>query len=80
MARELSPRTAAHIVHFAEHRRQQVLGELIGGALGTLWLWAFRWRSRQALADIIEDRHLLADIGMTKEQALLESAKPFWRV
>jgi uncharacterized protein YjiS (DUF1127 family) len=80
MTPDLSPRTAAAITHFAEHRRQQVLGELIGGALGTLWLWAFRWRSRQALADIVEDRHLLVDIGMTKAQARREADKPFWRV
>ena len=79
MASELSPQTAAHIVHLAEHRRQQVLGDLIGGALGTLWLWVFRRRSRKALADIIDDRHLLADIGMTRQQALREADKPFWR-
>lgn len=79
MASELSPRTAAHIVHSAEYRRQQVLGDLIGGFFGTLWLWAFRWRSRQALADIVEDRHLLADVGITGEQARREADKPFWR-
>ena len=35
MARELSPRTAAHIVHFAEHRRQRVLGAEVDGLVGT---------------------------------------------
>lgn len=74
-----SPRTAAAITDFAAQRRQQVLGDLIGGALGTLWLWLVRWRSRQSLDDIAGDRHLLADIGITPEQARMEAAKPFWR-
>jgi uncharacterized protein YjiS (DUF1127 family) len=79
MTTELSPRTATAIIHFAEHRRQQLLGELIGGALGTLWLWATRWRTRQALSAIVEDRHMLADVGITRPQALREASKPFWR-
>jgi hypothetical protein len=26
-----------------------------------------------------EDKHLLADIGLTRGQALREAGKPFWR-
>jgi len=35
-----------------------------------------RWRQRQALLDL--DDHLLADIGVSREQALREARKPFW--
>ena len=44
------------------------------------WLgWAERRRQRIALRELAEDKHLLSDIGLTREQALAESAKPFWR-
>ena len=42
-------------------------------------LWMGRRRQRDALADLAEDKHLLADIGMTREQALREAGKPFWQ-
>ena len=41
--------------------------------------WAARRRLRGALRELAEDKHLLADIGLTREQALEEAAKPFWR-
>jgi len=41
--------------------------------------WAARRRLRVALRELAEDKHLLADIGLTREQALEEAAKPFWR-
>ena len=41
--------------------------------------WAARRRLRGALRDLAEDKHLLADIGLTREQTLEEAAKPFWR-
>jgi uncharacterized protein YjiS (DUF1127 family) len=44
------------------------------------------WRSlldrplqRIALREIADDPHLLRDLGLTREQALQEAAKPFWR-
>jgi uncharacterized protein YjiS (DUF1127 family) len=45
----------------------------------TLSLWMARQGQRHALADLAEDKHLLADIGLTREQALREASKPFWR-
>jgi uncharacterized protein YjiS (DUF1127 family) len=43
------------------------------------WLgWAERRRQRAALRDLAEDTHLLDDLGVTREQALREAAKPFW--
>jgi uncharacterized protein YjiS (DUF1127 family) len=47
--------------------------------LWALSLWLARVRQRDALADLAEDKHLLADIGLTREQALREAGKPFWR-
>ena len=44
------------------------------------WLgWAERRRQRAALRELAEDTHLLDDLGLTREQALREAAKPFWR-
>jgi uncharacterized protein YjiS (DUF1127 family) len=36
-----------------------------------------RWRQRQVLREL--DRHLLHDIGVSREDALREATKPFWR-
>ena len=45
----------------------------------TISLWLDRKRRRQALRDLAERSYLLADIGLTREEALREAAKPFWR-
>jgi uncharacterized protein YjiS (DUF1127 family) len=54
-----------------------------GPALAIRWRgWSSRAalrRQRRALRDLAEDKHLLDDLGMTREQALDEAAKPFWR-
>ena len=42
-------------------------------------LWAARTSQRKALGDLAEQGHLLADIGLTRAQALHEAGKPFWR-
>ncbi|MBR0774277.1 hypothetical protein JQ625_05475 [Bradyrhizobium diazoefficiens] len=34
---------------------------------------------RIALRNIADDPHLLRDIGLTREEALHEATKPFWR-
>ncbi|WP_439400267.1 DUF1127 domain-containing protein (plasmid) [Bradyrhizobium sp. PMVTL-01] len=34
---------------------------------------------RMALREIADDPHLLRDIGLTRDEALREAAKPFWR-
>src|SRR5260370_5484803 len=41
-----------------------------------LAVWAMRRRTRRTLSEL-DDRQL-ADVGLTRRQALLESAKPFW--
>jgi uncharacterized protein YjiS (DUF1127 family) len=55
----------------------------LGSAAGFKWggwfgLWA-RQRQRAALRDLAEDQHLLDDLGLTRQQALEEADKPFWR-
>lgn len=44
---------------------------------GILTTWFARWKQRRALARL--DGRLLEDIGVTREQANREAAKPFWR-
>jgi uncharacterized protein YjiS (DUF1127 family) len=39
--------------------------------------WIARSRQRRALAEL--DDHLLADIGVSAEQAVREATKPFWQ-
>ncbi len=53
------------------------LSRLLGDTFATLWIWDFRWRSRQQLADM--DAHALEDIGLTAATAYAEAEKPFWR-
>lgn len=44
------------------------------------WLsWLDRPLQRLALREIADDPHLLRDLGLTREQALHEANKPFWR-
>jgi uncharacterized protein YjiS (DUF1127 family) len=48
----------------------------IGAAIGA---WAARRRQARALADLAEyDDYLLADIGLTRDEARREAAKPLW--
>jgi uncharacterized protein YjiS (DUF1127 family) len=41
--------------------------------------WNERSRQRAALGDIADDPHLLADLGLTREEALDQADQPFWR-
>ena len=43
------------------------------------WTWIDRPLQRSALREIADDPHLLSDLGLTREEALHEAAKPFWR-
>jgi uncharacterized protein YjiS (DUF1127 family) len=45
---------------------------------GWLGLWA-RHQQRRALRDLADDPHLLNDLGLSRQQALEEADKPFWR-
>lgn len=52
---------------------------LLRKALALLQLWHSRYERRTALAERVERGYLLADIGMTQEEAMREATKPFWR-
>jgi uncharacterized protein YjiS (DUF1127 family) len=59
------------------------LNQLIWGIVLARWRahrrhWARR-RQREALRALADDAHLLRDLGLTREQALEEADKPFWR-
>jgi len=43
------------------------------------WRWLDRSLQRIALREIADDRHLLSDLGLSRDEALREAAKPFWR-
>jgi uncharacterized protein YjiS (DUF1127 family) len=43
------------------------------------WVWKERMRQRAELRDIADDPRLLADLGITRNEALAEANKPFWR-
>jgi len=47
--------------------------------LDKLLHWSERSRRRAAFRDLADDPHLLDDIGLTKQQAMDEVDKSFWR-
>ena len=48
--------------------------------LATVVLWSERNRQRQALAELAKrNDDLLADVGLSLDEARHEAAKPFWR-
>jgi uncharacterized protein YjiS (DUF1127 family) len=51
-------------------------------ALARSWRWwRLQWARhsrRKALRDLADDPHLLADIGVTREQALAEASRSFF--
>ena len=47
--------------------------------LSPLKVWVQRRRERNELAELVNDDHLLNDIGVSRLDALHEAAKPFWR-
>ena len=53
-----------------------------GAAPGERWRrWCLRWArhsQRQSLRDLADNPHLLADIGVTREEALREAGKFFF--
>ena len=62
--------------HASRHERK-----LSTWASGRAWIepWAVRRRQRRALAALAEDDHLLDDIGVSRDEARREAAKPFWQ-
>jgi uncharacterized protein YjiS (DUF1127 family) len=63
------------------HSKARLRG-LIAGTPSTVGRWFVRSRQRRALREIAErnDFDLLKDIGVSREEALREADKAFWRL
>jgi uncharacterized protein YjiS (DUF1127 family) len=44
-----------------------------------LRVWMGRIAERRELRELVLEKRLLNDVGLSREQALGEAAKPFWR-
>ena len=77
--RTLLPRGIAPVV--PSHWKARLSGH-IAGTRSTVGRWFARSRQRRALREIAErnDFHLLKDIGVSREEALREADKAFWRL
>lgn len=53
-------------------------GEAFDMATEMLQVWRERIRYRHDLEQL--DEHILRDIGLTRDEAVREAQKPFWRV
>jgi len=51
---------------------------VLRACLDTVAAWIVRSSQRRALCELAQEGRLLSDVGLTREQALLESGKPFW--
>ena len=51
----------------------------VSKTVSTLGVWFARSVQRRALRDLAQDVQLLNDIGLSRQEALREAAKPFWR-
>jgi len=61
---------------------QSIFGKLhpvVGRPAQTFAMWCARSAERRALRELAEQPHLLKDIGLSREQALREAEKLFWR-
>lgn len=45
-----------------------------------LHLWCLRYYARKRIAELLATSpHLVVDLGLSRGQAAVEAAKPFWR-
>jgi len=51
----------------------------LGACLKSVAACIARSGQRRALRELAQEERLLSDIGLTREQALREADKPFWR-
>ncbi|MGY3610719.1 MULTISPECIES: DUF1127 domain-containing protein [unclassified Bradyrhizobium] len=79
VARNASPLRLIRPASLLPQLHQENSVQRLGAPGRGLRAWSARRGLRQALRDLADDQHLLADIGLTREEALDEAAKPFWR-
>jgi uncharacterized protein YjiS (DUF1127 family) len=60
-------------------RRQSLPAVRLSDLAAILRLWHSRNRQRRALGELTGDDRLLKDIGVARDDALREAAKPFWQ-
>jgi uncharacterized protein YjiS (DUF1127 family) len=78
MSQAIAGRSATQVT--AAYDTQDSSSTLPARWLGSVRLWTERYRQRQALFNLAEaNTHLLDDIGLSRNDALREAAKPFWR-
>jgi len=70
---------AVHAADPGTQLHQSSSGPLPGIRRPGWWSWLDRPLQRIALREIADDPHLLGDLGLSREEALREAAKPFWR-
>ena len=63
--------------HWAPDRSERGRAAALRRIAAAIGLWRRRARSRQQLCELND--HLLKDIGLSREAARFEAAKPFWR-
>jgi uncharacterized protein YjiS (DUF1127 family) len=68
--------SATDLVNYRATTNRIELLQVLFGLIGTIAVWNVRRRQRRALAELDED--LLNDVGLSREQARSEAAKPFW--
>jgi uncharacterized protein YjiS (DUF1127 family) len=59
-------------------RGARVIPSLLTRFSTTIGVWIERSRQRHALGELARNDNLLADIGLSLEQARREAVKPFW--
>lgn len=65
------------LAHRAARRKRGRTAPFLAALMARLRLWAARRRQRHRLAEL--DDYLLADIGLSREEAAAEVSKPFWQ-
>ena len=63
----------------AARLNQLIWGTLLAARWHALHRQWVRRRQREALRQLADDPHLLRDLGLTRQQALDETDKPFWQ-
>jgi uncharacterized protein YjiS (DUF1127 family) len=73
----MSKSSASDFTNYHTTAKRFELPSVLRKLIETMAVWIVRRRQRQALAEL--DDHLLDDVGLSREQAYREAARPFWK-